>query len=669
MRAAVPLRRAGALGLTAALSVLGVTALPASAGSARAAVPTGAAGAVRAAGTVGPAGQLHRVDRANVGAPHSPRLLRQLAGPAGGSGLTGSGRPSSAAIKAAIPGAVQGVDVASFQHPKSVQFPQGAPISWPDVAAAGIQFAAVKATEGTYYRNPFALTDLAQAKSAGLAVAAYAFAIPNGNGGSKRAIAQADHLLSYLGASSRTVPVMLDMEYDPYVNSDHTNQCYGLNPAAMVSWVSAFDSEIQHKTGRLPIIYTPPSWWNTCAGGSAAFSQIPLWVPAFTTAASPGLPTGWDHWSIWQYTSIGTVNGIDSAGNTDLDQLNPAVLALLDPGHQRSVAGRPVGWRLKRAIPVAGPSPSFSASGLPAGISVSADGLVTGWPSRPGRYRARATATGSLSTGSVSFTWRVKAAPDTGPTGRVRLHKGGKCLHDAGNRSAAGTPVNIWRCNGSAAQRWTVVQDDTIRIHRKCLAAPGTTSGARAELRRCSGSAAQQWRVGTRGRLVNPASGLCLADPGGSTRNGTRVRLRSCTGHASQQWTLPAGPVASQIPGRCLDDSGNGTASGNPVDLAVCNGGAAQAWRARTDGTLRIHSRCLTVAQPGAVSGTLLDLQTCSGGRAQRWRMIADRGGVSLVNPASGLCLADPGDATANGTRVQVITCSAADPGMAWRVR
>lgn len=663
MRAAVPLRRAVALGLAAVLGVLGLTALPTPAGSARAAVPAGVAG------TAGAAGQPQRVDRANVGAPHSPQLLRQLAGPAGGSGLAGSGRSSSAVIAGAIAGAVQGVDVASFQHPKSIQFPQGAPISWPDVAAAGVQFAAVKATEGTYYRNPFALTDLSQAKAAGLATVAYAFAIPNAKSGSKRAVDQADYLLSYLGSSSRTVPVMLDIEYDPYVNSDGTNQCYGLTPAAMVSWVSAFDSEIQHKTGRLPIIYTPPNWWNSCAGGSAGFSQIPLWVPAYTTAASPGLSTGWGHWSIWQYTSSGTVNGIDDARHTDLDQLNPSVIALLDPGHQRGVTGRPVGWRLKLAVPVAGLSPSFSASGLPAGISVSARGLVTGWPSRPGTYRVRVTATGSQAAGSVSFTWRVKTAPDTGPAGQVRLHKDGKCLHDAGNRSAGGTPVNIWRCNGSAAQQWTIVQDDTIRIHGKCLAAPGTTSGARAELRACSDSAAQQWRTGTRGRLVNPASGLCLADPRGSTRNGTRVRLRPCTGKASQQWTLPAGPVASQIPGRCLDDSGNGRASGNPVDLSVCNGGAAQAWRARPDGTLRIHSRCLAVAQPGAVSGTLLDLQACSGGRAQRWRMIADRGGVSLVNAASGLCLADPADATASGTRVQVVTCSASDPGMAWRVR
>ena len=214
MRAAVPLRRVSVLAVAGSLAVLGMTAWPATADSARAAVTAAA-------------GQPQRADRSNVGATHSPQLLRQLAGPASGA------RPS---VPSAIAGAVQGVDVASYQHPG------GAAINWADVAAAGIGFAAVKATEGTYYQNPYALSDLAEAKAAGLAVGAYAFAIPNGNGGSSSAVAQADYLLRYLGADSATVPIMLDIEYDPYVSTDGTNQCYGLRQAAMVSWISAFDA-------------------------------------------------------------------------------------------------------------------------------------------------------------------------------------------------------------------------------------------------------------------------------------------------------------------------------------------------------------------------------------------------------------------------------------------
>jgi glucosylceramidase len=99
--------------------------------------------------------------------------------------------------------------------------------------------------------------------------------------------------------------------------------------------------------------------------------------------------------------------------------------------------------------------------------------------------------------------------------------------------------------------------------------------------------------------------------------------------------------VVSQLPGKCLDDSQNGSASGTPVDLSACNGGAAQAWRARPGGTLRIHRKCLAVAgSGGGVSGALVDLRDCSGARAQQWRIIADQAGVSLLDRASGLCLA-----------------------------
>jgi GH25 family lysozyme M1 (1,4-beta-N-acetylmuramidase) len=211
------------------------------------------------------------------------------------------------------------VDVAAFQHPS------GKAINWTKAHAAGIGFAGIKATEGTYYRNPYALTDLAKAQAAGLSVAAYAFAIPNGNGASSKAATQASYLLSYLGAQSRAVRVMLDIEYNPY-----GAECYGLSTRAMVSWVAAFSARIKAKTGLKPIIYTPPAWWATCTGRSRAFGKAsPLWVPDFTHSGSPTLPAGWSAWSLWQYSSIGTVRGIPAPGNTDLDQANPVAQPVL----------------------------------------------------------------------------------------------------------------------------------------------------------------------------------------------------------------------------------------------------------------------------------------------------------------------------------------------------
>jgi lysozyme len=351
------------------------------------------------AAAAAPSGTLasaQRPNRSNVGNTHSPQLLRQLAAPA-------RTRQQSAFVIAngALAGAKQGVDVASFQHPG------GAPINWQHVAANGIQFAAVKATEGNYYKNPYALTDLAAARAAGLATVAYAFAIPNGNGGSTSPATQASYLLSYLGSSSATVPVLLDIEYDPYVNTDHTNECYGLSPAAMVKWISGFGNAVQAKTGRLPIIYTTADWWRTCTAGSTASGQTPMWVANYTTASSPLLPAGWATWAFWQYSSAGTVPGISGAGNVDLDQLNPSLIPLLNPGGRKGVKGRSVSFQVSQADPVRGRTVTFSAKGLPPGVSISAAGKITGRLGATGAYRPNVTATGGGISGSVSFTWTV----------------------------------------------------------------------------------------------------------------------------------------------------------------------------------------------------------------------------------------------------------------------
>ncbi len=127
---------------------------------------------------------------------------------------------NAAAAASALP---RGIDVASFQHPN------GAAIDWTQVAGAGYRFAAVKATEGNYYSNPYYVADTAEAKSAGLYTTGYHFAIPNVSSG----VNQADYAVengSYAG-DGHTLPLELDVEYDPYTSTDHTNECYGLSTA------------------------------------------------------------------------------------------------------------------------------------------------------------------------------------------------------------------------------------------------------------------------------------------------------------------------------------------------------------------------------------------------------------------------------------------------------
>ena len=604
-----------------------------------------------------------RVSHFNVARTHSPKVLRELAGHPGDpkNGVTDN-EPG-----AGLAGAVQGVDVAGYQHPGGVS------INWRKVARAGIKFAAVKATEGAYYRNPYALTDLAEAKAAGLSVMAYAFAVPNGNGSSASPVAQADYLIKYLASAGGTLPpIMLDIEYNPY-----GAECYGLSQSAMISWISQFSSEVVAKTGEEPVIYGPAPWWQDCTGGATRFGQFPLWVPDYTSAPRPTVTQGWSNYSFWQYSSAGTVKGIDAPGDTDLDQMNPAVIPLLDPGSQSTVAGGTVSLQITPAGPVSSHSVSFSAAGLPPGAAISPNGQITGWPTAVGSFPVMVSATDSQGqSGSVSFTWTVTGAPTTGPTGQVQLALG-ECLTAAGSNTSA-TRAVIKACTGSSAQDWTYAQDGTLRIDNECLTIPTAAQGAPMGLAQCGSTQAQQWRLiypralnparGARPTaLLNPWSGMCLADPGFSTTNGTRVVLWPCNGYSNQSWTLPAGPVTSQIPGMCLDDLGNQAANGTKVVLSTCDGTPEQAWQGNTDGTWRINGKCLDVEHGATATGSAVDVYSCNGTKAQQWHLVPAGTGISLVNPGSGLCLAAPGDTTAEGTQLVINTCSPGDPGISWQ--
>ncbi|MGW0811772.1 lectin [Streptomyces viridiviolaceus] len=117
---------------------------------------------------------------------------------------------------------------------------------------------------------------------------------------------------------------------------------------------------------------------------------------------------------------------------------------------------------------------------------------------------------------------------------------GGKCVDVAGAGTANGTPVQLYDCNGTAAQRWTVGSDGTIRALGKCLdvASGGTADGTPVQLWDCNGSAAQQWAVPAARDIVNPQADKCLDATGGSSANGTRLQIWTCTGASNQKWTV-----------------------------------------------------------------------------------------------------------------------------------
>ena len=347
-----------------------------------------------------------------------------------------------------------------------------------------------------------------------------------------------------------------------------------------------------------------------------------------------------------------------------------APLNLSAPGSATSAAGAPVSLQVRSADQNVGAPgytpPVFQASGLPAGTNISPAGLISGWPAAAGAYHVMVSATDGLhATASASFTWTVRAVGDSGTTGTIRQQGGsGKCLDDPSSRTTSGTAIDLVTCTGKSNQAWTAVQDGTIRVLGRCLAASGT----HVLLYSCSGSVADQWRAGTDGALVSARYNTCLNGPSRAVANGTKPTLAACASSpakVNQHWTRPVEPVVSGVTGKCL--SAAGSASGAAAELASCGNYSAEHWLLATNGQFAVQSRnCLT--ESDTATGAAITATKCVNAASQHWKL-AGAGAIAdeIENAASGLCLTVPPGATADGTELVLGPCWTALTST-WRV-
>jgi ricin-type beta-trefoil lectin protein/glycosyl hydrolase family 18 (putative chitinase) len=130
--------------------------------------------------------------------------------------------------------------------------------------------------------------------------------------------------------------------------------------------------------------------------------------------------------------------------------------------------------------------------------------------------------------------------PPPPPNGKQITGIGGKCVDVAGANPADGTQVQIFTCNGTAAQSWTHT-GSTYQALGKCLdvAAAGTANGTKVQLFTCNGTGAQSWTHTASNQLVNANSGKCLDATGVSSADGTPLQIWTCSGGTNQAWVGP----------------------------------------------------------------------------------------------------------------------------------
>jgi lysozyme len=186
-------------------------------------------------------------------------------------------------------------------------------IDWSAVAAAGIQFVFIKATEGQSVVDPRFRDNWAGAKSAGILRGAYHFfrpAIPPR--------AQADNFLTLLqDVDTADLAPVVDLELRKLGGNDAWDAIpLSQRSGLAVEWLTA----VEQALGRRPMVYLSPSFALEKLGGATALGAYPLWIAHYTANPQPRVPPAWSDWTFWQYTERGTVSGI--AGAVDRNRFN-----------------------------------------------------------------------------------------------------------------------------------------------------------------------------------------------------------------------------------------------------------------------------------------------------------------------------------------------------------
>src|SRR5580658_2975404 len=162
----------------------------------------------------------------------------------------------------------------------------------------------------------------------------------------------------------------------------------------------------------------------------------------------------------------------------------------------------------------------------------------------------------------------------------------GGCPGTAGSDTCSGISQPTWYfsntfepfTSGSSGGGGTTITGNYSGL---CLSVLGgsTAPKATADIYTCNGSPSENWTVNSGGTITGNYSGLCLSVSGGATAPKSAVDIYTCNGSASEYWTVnPNGTITGNNSGLCLSVSGGATAPKSAVDIYTCNGSPSENW-------------------------------------------------------------------------------------------
>jgi lysozyme len=179
---------------------------------------------------------------------------------------------------------VHGIDVSRYQEI----------INWKavknmEVEGVKIDFAFLKATQGTqtidiqYFQNKI------RAKKAGIPIGAYHFFVA-----SKDPIAQANLFSKVVQTKKGDLPPVVDIEKEYHQSSEKIRK-------NLKTWLRLTEK----RYGVKPIIYTNVDFYKNHLEGY--FESYPIWIAHYTKLREPNIDKDW---TFWQLSEEATVNGI-----------------------------------------------------------------------------------------------------------------------------------------------------------------------------------------------------------------------------------------------------------------------------------------------------------------------------------------------------------------------